>query len=493
MITYINGLEEPSNIITFTNVPTILSVVFDNVTENPSQLSLKVSSLNNLSATDEYTITVNNHKIVGTFDRSRLSGGKFYLTTTNTIQQQKYVAYTIANALKNIPELNTNYDIYVVSDEDGTTNEVLVKSRKNVYQSITFETNIPTATLSPTITNGNEQAYHKKVVCDIYKFNGTPKLKGSDNLSNSDFITSLEKTVASDRVMFDLSPLFKSFTENGYLSEFMVSVYVISDGGIIEQKTIKYIFSTNGYLVNQGSNYLPSFDGVFLAQNVSRGDTKPSYNQSLIYVYDRSLDISFYSTSDIKTLPITVNYLDGAYNTVLSEEKTISLSSSLTDLNIVLNNIYSKCQYIDIVFEGKTLRYNVIKPIRGTGEFQRVYWRNSYGGVSFFDFTGERSERRKTTVDTYNSNLFDYYQRSEMERKKVYNKDVEVSVSLSTHNMEKDGQWQLFDLQNSTEAWTVVNGKVYKIIITDIEISEQSTSGIYVGRITYDYSLGDSF
>ena len=150
--------------------------------------------------------------------------------------------------------------------------------------------------------------------------------------------------------------------------------------------------------------------------------------------------------------------------------------------------------YIDVVIPNVgTLRYNVIKPLKATNEIQRVYWTNSYGGISFFDFTGIRTETRKTKVDYYQTNLFNYYDDSSAQLNKVYNKNVDITVSLSTHSIEKDGTWIFFDLQNSTNAWTFVNGKKYFITITDLKITESNVNDIYTATVEYTYSLGDTF
>ena len=76
---------------------------------------------------------------------------------------------------------------------------------------------------------------------------------------------------------------------------------------------------------------------------------------------------------------------------------------------------------------------------------------------------------------------------------KIYSKDVKITVTLTTHNIVKDGTWQLFDLQNSYNAWTTVNEKEYAIHITDIQVDETDVSGIYTAQIKYEYSMGDTF
>ena len=137
-----------------------------------------------------------------------------------------------------------------------------------------------------------------------------------------------------------------------------------------------------------------------------------------------------------------------------------------------------------------TLRFNVIKPVRTTDECQRVYWYNSWGGVSFFDFTGNRTEERKVKTTTYQDSVLDYYDNDTNERDYIYDKQNEITVKLTTHNIHKDGQWHLFDLQQSRTAWTYVNGEKYRIIVSDLTINTTSVTDIYTATIDYTYSMG---
>ena len=171
------------------------------------------------------------------------------------------------------------------------------------------------------------------------------------------------------------------------------------------------------------------------------------------------------------------------------------LSVNLNTFTFPLNpSLLQQSSYIDLTIPnvGK-LRYTVIKPIHATDEAQRIYWTNSYGGTSFFDFTGTRTEERKTDIETYESSLYDYYNSNRQELTNIYSKEVKVIVTLTTHNMVKDGTWQLFDLQNSYNAWTTVNEKDYAIHITDIQVDETDVAGIYTAQIKYEYSMGDTF
>jgi hypothetical protein len=137
-------------------------------------------------------------------------------------------------------------------------------------------------------------------------------------------------------------------------------------------------------------------------------------------------------------------------------------------------------------------RFNVIKPLKATEYFQRVQWRNEYGGISFFDFTGARSETDNVDIETYEKNIFDYHDIDAFERKRIYRNDYKKSVKLTSHLMEEDGKWIFNSLMKSKKVWTTVNGKVYYIIPKNIEVNEdQNYNNIYTATLTYEYSDND--
>lgn len=498
----LNGLTNPSNIITFTNCPTILTVSETETIPSHANLQLTVQSLTGLAQGFDYYISLNGYQIHSVWEQDKEVGQNFYLTKDNSVESQRYVIQSIINAIKNISSISANYKVFQMVGDDGTLLPSLCLYSKDIgsVHNIQFQTNLPTTTFKTVnsggySTNALAQGKTNTISVDVYKTDITSKIGSNPQVNRiAWFQTTMRKNYIGGDLSFDLSPIFATTTDNNSMSEYNLVVYTMSDNKVTNNVYLPKIYSVNGYLVNQGGTFIPQFTNIKLAQNVYRGESKNTENNTILYVYDGSITFSLYSTSDITNLNATINYLDSAFNTVFTENKTLLLNNSLNRIDLQLNEIYNQCYYIDINIGGlSTLRYNIIKPLSATAETQRIYWSNSYGGVSFFDFTGDRTEQRKTDVEYYQKQLFDYYKRTEFERNIVYNKDVDVTVNLKTHNIQKDGQWTLFDLQNSWNAWTVVNGVTYKITITDLKITESSVSGVYQGEITYEYSLGDSF
>lgn len=132
----------------------------------------------------------------------------------------------------------------------------------------------------------------------------------------------------------------------------------------------------------------------------------------------------------------------------------------------------------------------MVYPIKATDENQRVFWRNSYGGLSFFDFTGNRTEKRKITTTTYTDSILNYYNHKINEKNLIFDKQNEITVDLTTHNILKDTQWLLFDLQQSRDTWIYLNGEKYRILVSDLTITETNVTDIYTATIEYTYSMG---
>ena len=85
-----------------------------------------------------------------------------------------------------------------------------------------------------------------------------------------------------------------------------------------------------------------------------------------------------------------------------------------------------------------------------------------------------------------------FYKNDKQEQEVVYFRENSITVSLTTHLMDKDGLYQLYDLQNSYKAWITINNVNYYIIITSLTVEEPSDN-IFTATIKYNYSLLDSF
>lgn len=498
----LNGIENPNNIITFTNCPTILTVS-DSWTGTRARSVIDVKNLSSVRTPEEYTISVGDYIIRGTGDLTKSVGNRFYLTSSNTLANRVLVARKIVDAISSLGGITMSYRVWQDSDTNGQLlPRVIVEAISVGIGNVIIRINDPMpsgiVTMDGTmgsVTSIFNGSITNKIHVDIYKNNSPVTRINAPNWTRGSFIAQLEKTVWGGSVSFDLSNIFNAESEIGTLSGYEIIVYSEVDGNITTLGDLKYIYATPGYLVNQGGSFIPKFTGCYLAQNVSRGDSVGGVNKSILYVYYNSIVFSLYTDNSMGTVKCTIDYLNSSQASLGTETQNIFCGNNLNTFTLSINQLLlQQSSYVDLTIPnvGK-LRYNVIKPIHATDETQRIYWTNSYGGTSFFDFTGTRTEERKTDIETYQRSLYDYYNSDRQELKRIYSKEVKITVTLTTHNIQKDGTWQLFDLQNSYNAWTTVNGKEYAIHITDIQVDETDVAGIYTAQIEYEYSMGDTF
>ena len=502
-ITY-NGMTDAKNTVSFTRLPNILKIK-ENNNGTPASATITISDLSRVTSTKEYTLIINGVKLISTLSLVNAAGNKFYLS--NSDSDKTIVAYKLVETLRGLNTLPLNYDITLATASDGTLSPVITIIAKNNgrqfdlnIEGTLIDNNIATVSFTSGTSSSNLlKGIMNKVLVEVYQVNNpsTQDKIGSTTYQMGTYLTTLTKEAFGEEVSFDLSPLFSAITDYNTLSEVNLYIYIMNDNILTLAGIMKDIYFTTGYMVNQGVNYLP-VPSTQLAQNVSRGSTKSQLNNTILYVYQPSIQFTLYvpfPTNTAQFVNTNINYINSANVAIKSIIARLYLTSSMTSPVINLDQtLLNQSFYIDIVIpDVGTLRYNVIKPLKATDEIQRVYWTNSYGGISFFDFTGTRTETRKTKVDYYQQNLFDYYDKDTAQLNKVYNKDVTITVSLSTHSIEKDGTWQFFDLQNSSNAWTYVNGKKYFITITDLKITESQVNDIYTATVEYEYSMGDTF
>lgn len=499
-VTY-NGLfnTNAENTISLTGMPNILQIHEANSGRN-AKVTIGLD-LTKVSSGREYDLVINGEKVLSIDDINQSVGTRFYLT--NSSSSKNFCIFKLCQALRNLATLPINYQIYPESNSAGTyTGNLIIEAKQfgpkfNITTSGTLITSgIASVSNTAGTTSSTLASKTSKIEIDVYK--SDVNVLGSA-FDKGEYVTSLQKEFWSDDCYFNLSPLLSSLSEYGKLNKINLYIYQLTDNNISQLTSFSNLFFTPGYAVNQGVDYIPKFSNYYLAQNVSRGEKDlGTLNKSILYVYEPHINLSLYKNNSASSITCTINYISSGQTVIGTENYSVVsiANTSMLDMDIPLNETqFNKAFYVSISIPNLgTLKYNVIKPLKATEEGQRVYWRNSYGGVSFFDFTGERTEQRKTNVEYYQKQIFDYYEKNgETQLNNVYDKDVTITVTLNSHNIEKDGQWILFDLQNSKQAWTEINGKLYYITITDIKITEQGVPNIYEASISYTYNTGDTF
>lgn len=486
-----NNMQDARNIICLSNGMNILSV------KSPSGGSPAMASITvTTPQTANGNITVNGITVTGEDNIDNAVGTRFWCPANDTTADKTTIAQTIVNALRNTT-LTVNYNIYIgYSSADDTLLPNVVLEARTVGSEYNMEI---TQNMGFSVSNMNGQSEGEfdncEIFVDIYSCPSEQQnaINSTGTAARGQYVTTLSKRFHKDELNFDLTPVLSTIVDEDTTRQFGFFIYAIKNHRLIKVASMWGIYLVEGYLVNQGGGYIPKFQGIRLAANVNRGKEREQLNNTLLYVYDNTITLSLYMDGTITNKNAKVKYLTSSYTPTYTASITLKRTSNLNTFTITLEpERLRNSHYIDIEIEGTgTIRYNVIKPFQTVKENRRIYWKNSYGGVSFFDFTGNTTEERKTSVSYYQKQYFDYYTSGQSEYNKVYNKTVTISVNVTSHNISEDGTWQFFDLQNSKTAWTYIEGIKEMITITDIKVSEVS-DGIYTVQIQYEYSLPDT-
>lgn len=470
-ITY-NNIEGAGNLITFNDIPNILKVedesggtyatisFFFNI---PLQTYLRLED-------GLWYITIMGESITNVTDPSRAINKNFYITPTNESTNA-----SIVRALRNCPTVAANFNI----DFSGSTVTLTAKAPGNLVDDSSFATNISPVVCISTITDGTSfsDLYGSQISVDV--------------LSDGEYVTTLQKNFYNGEAAFNLSPVLNTFTEIGKAKPYTMNITSMKDGIYSKVGSIATNYAAQGYMVNQGQKYLDNTYWQY-AMNFSRGQARnPILNNTLLYIYQPTVPISFYRGNEGGGT-ITITYRDSAYNAVYTDTQewnNIYSATKLIDMELQLQeSIMRNCFYIDVDFGGNIVRFNVIKPVQMTEYSQRILWRNSYGGISFYDFTGQKTETREFDLQTYQKNIFDYYTDTKNELEKIYDNDVEYKVTLRSHLFEEDGKYVFNDLIQSPEIWTEINGEKYAIILESVSVEETDNNNIYQATVVYHYS-----
>ena len=471
-ITY-NNISSPSNILTFTEIPNILKIS-ENVTGTKCTIQFMMGNglRQTVTGDSQYYITLFGETISNVMSPENTNNKRFYIS-----DDAESTAMSIARALRNCGGLNADFDIF----GNGSTVEIIAKSiGKKITTANYLQRNIPGDKMSVSVQDGSSTSilFNSKIQVDVYN---------SNESSVNNFITTLEKNWYGDECAFDMSPVLSTFSEYGQTQPYTFVLNVFRDNGEWQNQGTVSGNTTIGYHANQSDKYKYA-QGAQILLNKNRGTN----GTMILYTYNNVIPYSVLCGIDTGGWNVKVSVKDSAFNEVYANTSTSSRTTSnmIVDTNATIPQTAIKNgYYVDITIGTQTTRFNIIKPLKSTEYYQRILWRNEYGGISFFDFTGSRSESDSVDIETYEKNIFDYHDNNEFERKMIYKNDYKKTVSLTSHLLEEDGKWIFNSLMRSKKVWTTINGKTYYIIPKSIDVQEDQTyNNIYTAKLTYDYS-----
>ena len=463
------GQSNATNLVTFTDIPNILKLT-DSATNRNCIVSLSFSgNMSNFPTSNVASITLFGETITGVRTYNEAINKNFYMSSSPIS-----VAASVAKALRNCPGVVSMFTVEHSDDEVElrARNSGQLLSQYSGYYSSTLNNYI-----NLTGYDGSSSSLNGALVSVDVLYSG------------GRYVTTLEKSFYNGECAFNLSPVLATMAEIGHTVAYALRVSYVKDGTYSLVGTISNNYIAQGYMVNQGMKYIPLGAGTEIAQNMSRGKDRGVYNNSLLYLYADTIPLSLYA-SNAGSGGITISYKNSAYEEFASNSTSYAVGSDrLVNTTVYLDRTnLDKAFYVDLIVGGKTIRYNVIKPVKATEYYQRISWRNSYGGVSFFDFTGQKTETRSVEIETYQKNIFGYYTDPMNELEKVYDNKITYNVTLKSHLFENDGKYIFNDLMQSPEVWTEINGEKYAIIIDSVSVDEVERNDIYEASVKYHYS-----
>ena len=490
----LNNNINAQQLITFNNVPTILKVESSGG-GTKAKLELTVTTGGNIG--EECYITINGYTITSTNILGNDVSSVYLVPLSLGSTYTKASSLSIVRAFQNTGLIN-NYNVYVDNQVYGSVSSKVIIEAKEIggqYDFTQADTNASYITLSVANNGSSSDLLNgSKVTLDIYAEPDTSKqTQIGANSKILPHLVTVEKNYYKDGISFDLSPILATATNDGAITQYNVTASYTKNGQTNIIGELSHNYAANGYSVNQGLFYIPKFSGCYLAQNVSRGSSKPTYNNSILYYVDNEeITVSFYCY-DFSQKSMTIKYLDSALNTISSSNVTFTPDKSLYTYSFTPTE---GAYYVDVVTPSQgTVRYTNVKPLKygNVEDYQVIYWYNSYGGISFAPLTFNKEEERESDIELYRKQNFNLYNQNKKVLNRVYNRELEYQVTMTSHYMPKDGTWTFYDLLHSHSAWTEVNGQTYEIIITDVQVQESNVNDIYQVTVQYEYSVPDTF
>ena len=478
-----NGAVRTDGILTFSDVPNILQMQ-ETIAGTKSQLTMQVVQdfKRDVEYNNQYYFTIFGETITNVMSPQDASNKRFYVGNSD-----KDTAISIVRALRNCSSLAAEFIITTATTE--TEGDTVVLTARNIgFHNFTgnIDRNIPTYDLIVTVVeagssdDSGNKLFNSKIDVDV-------------NV-NGEYITTLEKNWYGDECAFDVSPVLATMTEPTIedmpLKPYSLQVNRLANDGTYGTFGTVSGLTTYGYLANQSQKYLP-----LQVQLLSNNKTTDRAN--VLYTYSPTIKFSMLArVANTGGFNITYTVRNSAMESIYTT--TVTYRTPYGDPHIkdiewtVPSWHWANTYYVDVAYLNDVIRYQVIKPLKATEYYQRVYWRNEYAGISFFDFTGQRTLSNNIDIETYEKQHFDLYDDNVFELKKVYSNDVEKTVKLTSHLMSKEGSYIANSLAKSKKVWTEVDGKTYYIILKSVETAEDQTyNDIFKLTVEYTYSFID--
>ena len=443
--------QTENGIYLFSGQPNILSVTDGSYPSgNPSRLT--ITCPDGLTAgEDGIVIEINAEQITSVPVQVDAGPREFCVSSVGLT-----TANAICRALRNVSSLLVNYDIYFGADRYGQGLVTVLAKQSVGYH------------LSGSCTN-----QYIEVVAVNNDDSSVAREASVGITSDGKYLATLEKTVCSDNTNFDLSPVLDSVAEYGKVGQVTCRTW-LSDAEMNVTTGRTYNVSLiKGYHVEGQPLYLT---GATMLQN----------NPQTLYISPNERLVFSYLNNTSSEVQCIVSVRDSAFNIIDRDNFDFS-GEGIIDCSFDISTLMTdETFYVDVDFGGgQSVRYNVIRPSRLSEGNVRMQWRNGMGGISFFDFTGARTEKNNLEYDTYRDegSSYGYYDAGMRYDRIKRNASNDIEYTLQTHLVKEDSLGIFRDLARSERVWIGEN----MVLVSSIEYNEES-NGVYIVRVTYKKS-----
>lgn len=468
-----NNIESPSSLFTFSEVPNLLTIKDDDYafgTKASFNFLFEGNLQSTVTADSQYYVTFLGETVTSVMSAKNANNKRFFISS-----DEDSTAASFARALRNCSSLSADFNII----QEGPDVYLIAKTIGQKWTNVAdyYQTNISTTYLSGSGTDGTSTSvlWQSKIGLDI--FTGEP-------YDRNNYVTSLEKNFYGDECAFNISPVLATFSKYGEAKPYYFVMNLYKENGEWSGLGTVSGYTTVGYQANNSDKCKYLLGAEMLYNN----------NKNLtLYTYSNVIPFTVMCGTNSAGYNVSVSVKDSANQNIWSGTTQYSrpYNKFMFDQTVTVQQQYFvNAFYVDVTVSNQTTRFKVIKPLKATEYYQRVYWRNEYGGISFFDFTGSRSSSVSVESETYEKNLFDFYTSDTYESKKIYSIDYGKTTTLSSHLMEESGTYIFESLMKSKSVWTIIDGKTYYIIPKSIDIQEDQTyNDIYTVKLTYANSV----
>ena len=473
-ITY-NALSDSENILTYSDIPNILKVE-EEISGRKARLNFifRGDLYATVTGDSQYYLTFNGATITNVMKPQSQANKTFYISSATTA-----TANNFARALRNSPEISSEWNVIVSGSNAFLVAKTIGKKMEGYTYTRQFvDTNMGMEYLNINGSDGNAYSslYGGKVNVDVYN---------AVSADSNNYITSLEKNYYGNECAFNVSPVLATFSSTENAEPYCLNLSLTTadgeyqDLGQVSGHTVEGYYSAN-------SDKYKFLTGVVPLVNLNNDD-------AILYTYKNSVDYTVMVGSDTGGWTTVVNAKNSAGETLYTTNFTNHRMTGqyLYEKSITIPSQYwSATDRVEIQEGNTVITYNVIKPTKATEYCQRICWRNEYGGVSYFDFTGKKTVTTSVEKNTYKKNIFDYYETTPFREEKIYDINAKQTVSLTSHLMKEGGKYLFQSLAKAKDIWEDNGSDGDKYIIpSGVEVTESDTyNGIYTAKITYTYS-----